>query len=48
MNIEVDILINAPKEKVWGIITDIEGSVDVISGIEKIEVLENRHTDWPV
>ncbi|MCJ7715273.1 MAG: SRPBCC family protein [Anaerolineales bacterium] len=35
-----EILINAPKEKVWKIITDIENSADNISGIEKIEVLE--------
>lgn len=40
MDIQADILIEAPKEKVWKIITDIEGSVDVISGIKEIDILE--------
>ena len=41
MNVEVQTLINAPRDRVWKIISDIDKSVDVISGIEKIEVLEN-------
>ena len=31
--------VNAPAEVVWGLLTDIEGSVDTISAIEKVEVL---------
>ena len=40
MNMLVETTIDASKEQVWQIISNIEGSVDVISGIEKIEVLE--------
>ncbi len=40
MNVEVQVDINGTKEEVWKVITDIENSVDTISGIEKIEVLE--------
>jgi len=40
MKAEVDILINAPREKVWSIITDIDGSMNTISGIEAVEVLD--------
>lgn len=40
MNLSVTIDINAPKETVWAKITDIEKSVETISGIEEIEVLE--------
>lgn len=32
--------INAPKENVWNLITDIENSINTISGIKKIEILE--------
>lgn len=39
MKLSVDIEINVPKEKVWKVITDIENSVNTISGIEKIEIL---------
>ncbi len=31
--------VNAPASVVWGIITDLEGSVETISGIEKVEIL---------
>lgn len=41
MNIQVKINIDDTKENVWKIITDIEGSVNNIKGIEKIEILEN-------
>jgi len=41
MNITIDIEIKAPKEKVWKVITDIENSVNTISGIDKIEILNN-------
>jgi carbon monoxide dehydrogenase subunit G len=37
--IEVSRRVNAPATVVWRIITDLEGSVDTISGIEKIEML---------
>lgn len=40
MNMSVTIDINAPKETIWAKITDIEKSVETISGIEEIEVLE--------
>jgi carbon monoxide dehydrogenase subunit G len=40
MKLEVSELINAPKAEVWRVITDIEGSVNFISGIEEVEVLE--------
>ena len=31
--------VNAPASVVWGVITDLEGSVDTISAIEKVEIL---------
>ena len=31
--------VNAPASVVWDIITDLEGSVETISGIEKVEIL---------
>jgi carbon monoxide dehydrogenase subunit G len=40
MNIEVQESINGSLEEVWRVITDIDNSVNVISGIEEIEVLE--------
>ena len=40
METSVSKRIDAPCERVWGIITDIEGSPDVIQGISKVEVLE--------
>jgi hypothetical protein len=33
--------VNAPASTVWGIITDLEGSVDTISSIDKIEILSD-------
>ena len=39
MKVRVETTINAPIEKVWQTITEIEKSVDVIDGIKKIEVL---------
>lgn len=41
MAIKSDVLINAPKEKIWHVITDIENSDKFISGINKIEILDN-------
>lgn len=33
--------VNASADVVWGILTDIEGSVDTISAIEKVEILSD-------
>ena len=41
MKIQVNITIDDTKENIWKVITDIEGSVNNIKGIEKIEILEN-------
>lgn len=40
MNIETEVTIQAPKEKIWQVITDIENATQRISAIEKIEILE--------
>ncbi|MBO3697034.1 SRPBCC family protein [Roseivirga sp. E12] len=40
MEFKTDIQINASKEKVWSVISDIENAKDNISAIESIEVLE--------
>ena len=40
MNIQEGITIQAPRIKVWQLISDIEGSDERISGIKKIEILE--------
>ena len=37
---EAQVTINASKAAVWAAITDIEHAAEIISGIEKIEVLE--------
>lgn len=39
MFIDVQVPVNAPREKIWKIITDIENASDHISGIEEVEVL---------
>ena len=39
MKLTTDIEIKVPKEKVWKVIADIENSVNIISGIDKIEIL---------
>jgi len=36
--------VNASADVVWGILTDIEGSVDTIAAIEKIEILSDDTT----
>ena len=43
MAIKADVLINATKDKIWKVISDIENSDKFISGIEKIEILENSN-----
>ena len=40
MKISVQAEINSSKEKVWQTITNFENSVNIIKGIEKIEILE--------
>lgn len=39
MKIAVSEDINAPRERVWSIVTDIDSWVDTISGIDAVEVL---------
>lgn len=41
MELKAQVFIEAPKEKEWEIITNIEGSAENISAIQNIEVLEN-------
>ncbi len=38
--ITLDIMIKGSAADIWKVISDIDGSVNVISGIEKVEVLE--------
>jgi len=38
MKLEVEIPIQATKEDIWNVITDIDNAPDRISGIEKVEV----------
>ncbi|MBV7329489.1 SRPBCC family protein [Chloroflexi bacterium TSY] len=40
MNIEAQVTIQGPKEKIWQVITDIENAPKRISGIEEVEILE--------
>lgn len=40
MELKTDIQINASREKVWSIISDIENAKDNISAIESLKVLE--------
>jgi hypothetical protein len=40
MLVEVQITINGSKEAIWAAITGIENASEIISGIDKIEVLE--------
>lgn len=40
MKLKAEIIINGTKEQIWKVITDIEGSVETINAIEKIEILE--------
>ena len=40
MVIEAQVTINGSKAAIWAVITDIENASKIISGIEKIEVLE--------
>ncbi len=40
MHIQEEITIQAPRNKVWQLISDIESSAGFITGIEKVEILE--------
>jgi hypothetical protein len=40
MIVEAQVTINGSKEAVWAAITNIENAAEIISGIQKIEVLE--------
>lgn len=40
MEVQARVCINGTKEKVWQVITDIEGSERTIEAIERIEILE--------
>ncbi|HEX7072382.1 MAG TPA: SRPBCC family protein [Rhodothermales bacterium] len=37
---EVSVWVDAPRSRVWRLVTDIENSADTISGIDKVEILE--------
>jgi carbon monoxide dehydrogenase subunit G len=39
MGVKADVVISAPRDEVWSVITDIEGSVNVIGGIDNIRVI---------
>ncbi len=45
MIVTVNIEINKPKESVWKVITDIEHSQSVISGIKRINLLNKPSSD---
>lgn len=40
MIVKVQIAINGSREAIWRVVTDIENASEAISGIEKIEILE--------
>jgi hypothetical protein len=40
MFVEAQVTINGTKRAVWAVITDIENASEIVSGIDKIEVLE--------
>ena len=44
MKIKAKVSIKGKKEDVWDVITDIEGSVERISAIESVEILEKPAT----
>ncbi|AIY04726.1 hypothetical protein Plano_0761 [Planococcus sp. PAMC 21323] len=46
MKVSTQIDINSTKEKVWQVITDIENSANVISGIINIEILHPAEGDF--
>src|SRR5262245_30304156 len=40
MFVEEQVTINGSKAAVWAVITDIDKAADIMSGVEKIEILE--------
>jgi len=40
MKLSAKTAINAPKEAIWGVITDIENATKNLNGVEKVEILE--------
>lgn len=42
MNIEAHVTIDGTKEAIWSVITDIPNAAETISGIDSVEILENR------
>lgn len=40
MRFNVEVSVNAPKNEVWQLVSDIEHAADRISGIESLEILE--------
>src|SRR4051795_11478825 len=44
MIVEAQVTVNGSKAAIWAAITDIENAAEIISGIEKIEVLEKPAT----
>ena len=45
MNLKTQVEIQGSKEKIWGVISDIENASNTITGIEKIEILEKPKDD---
>ena len=46
MQVTSSVNINAPKEAVWKVVTDIDNSANNISGIDAIEVLERNGDEF--
>lgn len=44
MLVEVQVTIAGSKDAIWSAITNIEGAAEIISGIDKIEILEKPAT----
>lgn len=44
--LQVKVNIKGTREQIWKVITDIENSVNVITGIEKIEILEQKGSEF--
>jgi len=40
MLVDAQVNINGSKEAVWAVITDIENAAEILSGVEKIEIVE--------
>ena len=46
MKLQVKVDIEGSREEVWKVITDIENSVNFITGIEKVEILEKPESGF--